>query len=493
MVPWPSEPLPHRRLWCKTSVACSPATVRPRFFNGLDSSCLPEDIASYDCPVRLWVFRPQFPPFLVRLILADAGLKGPAGHHLNYAAALAEAAQRLGLCAVILAHRELVATVQAAHLRLVPIFSALYQTSGGGGRLRGVLFRACSLLPPQLSISAADFARRTHRAVRAGRPDSFGRELAAALADMRSTGDDVLVLPSVSSANLAGLPEALAPAVVGRIAIILRRLPDEMDKSDPGPTPTDAILRQLHGHFGSRLRLFADTEPLAELWHRLLGLPVAPVPIPTNVAAVQERRPRLRPHLIFAGGARSEKGYPLLPEIVAALGSSARFTIQSGVVDAAADPAVQRAHRALRSQVGSHLELIERGLSIDDYLALIRDADLLLLPYDPAAYGPRSSGILAEARALAIPAVVPRGCWMEQAAGPARTFAFDYPSGFAASVRSALTHLGPLTTAMREAAPAWRKLHNARALLDVLLGNDTEVVAGDDVRYEIPVQSLTGN
>jgi hypothetical protein len=434
----------------------------------------------------------------VRLILADAGLKGPAGHHLNYAAALAEAARRLGLCAVILAHREVAATAHAAHLRLVPIFSALYQTSGAGGRLRGVLYRACSLLPPQLSISAADLARRTHRAVRAGRPDSFGRELAAALAAMQSTGDDILVLPSVSSANLAGLPEALGPTVVGRIAVILRRMPDEMDQNDPGPTPTSAILRQLDSHFGSRLRLFADTEPLADLWHRLLGLPVSPVPVPANVPAVQERRPRLRPHLIFAGGARIEKGYPLLPEITAALSAGARFTVQSGVVDAAADPAVQRAHRALKLQAGPHLELIEHGLSIDDYLGLIRDADLLLLPYDPAAYGPRSSGILAEARALAIPAIVPRGCWMEQAAGPARTFAFDYPSGLAASVRSALTHLGPLTTAMREAAPAWRKVHNARALLDALLGNDAEVVAGDDVRYEIPVpsipvQSLSGN
>jgi hypothetical protein len=94
----------------------------------------------------------------------------------------------------------------------------------------------------------------------------------------------------------------------------------------------------------------------------------------------------------------------------------------------------------------------------------------MLLPYDPQAYGPRSSGILAEARALAIPAVVPRGCWMEQVAGPAQPLAFDFPDGFAASVAGALAQLAPLTNAMRDAAPAWRKTHNPAALLDVLLG-----------------------
>jgi hypothetical protein len=193
---------------------------------------------------------------------------------------------------------------------------------------------------------------------------------------------------------------------------------------------------------------------------------------------------------VFAGGARIEKGYSLLPQVATALRTTARFTIQSGLVDGSADPTVQRAHRTLKAQAGPDLELVERALVPNDYLALIRDADLLLLPYDPVAYGPRSSGILAEARALAIPAIVPRGCWMEQAAGPARAFAFDHPSGFATSVRQALAQLGPLTAAMREAAPAWRRVHNARALLDVLLGTGAVVAAGGIDQYENPVQQL---
>jgi glycosyltransferase involved in cell wall biosynthesis len=251
---------------------------------------------------------------------------------------------------------------------------------------------------------------------------------------------------------------------------VLRRLPEEMDESDPGPQPISAILHRLMGHFGQNLQICADTKPLAELWSKLLGVPIQTVPLPVTVPVGQARPASVPPNLVFPGGGRTEKGYCLLPAIVVALKDQARFTIHSGRIDRKSAPAIQRAHRALTAQIGPRVRVIEGALEPDDYLTLLEDADLMLLPYDPRAYGPRSSGILAEARALAIPAVVPRGCWMEQVAGPAQPLAFDFPDGFAASVANALAQLAPLTAAMREVAPAWRAIHNPGALLDVLLG-----------------------
>ena len=407
----------------------------------------------------------------MRLIFADPGLRGPAGHHLTYVVGLAEAAHRRGLPALILARREFIGRINEDHARVIPIFSARYQTSGEGGRLRAAVFGASSRLPSTISDVATVILRRVHRSKRRGQTDSFGRELAATLLEHRSTESDVLVLPSVSSANLAGLADALGPAAVGRIVIVLRRLPEEMDQTDPGPSPISAIMRRLGDHFGSRLQLFADTRPLAKLWHELLDVPVVAVPIPVTELADQDRPIKTPPNLVFSGGGRSEKGYCLLPAIIAAYQDRAQFTIHSGPINGRSDPSIQRAHRALKAHIGPRLQVIERVLEPDDYFALLRAADLLLLPYDPKAYGPRSSGILAEARALAIPAVVPRGCWMEEAAGPAQAFAFDFPNGLAASVGKALDQLGPLTAAMRDAAPAWRATHNPAALLDVLLGN----------------------
>ncbi len=210
--------------------------------------------------------------------------------------------------------------------------------------------------------------------------------------------------------------------------------------------------------------------PLAELWRGHAGLPVTPVPLPIVVPAVAEHPPHAPPHLVFAGGARAEKGYGLLPALAARLAGSARFTIHSGPVGPGSDPTVQQAQRRLRALAGPGPRLIEQALDPDAYLALIASADMLLLPYDPTAYGPRSSGILAEARALGIPAIVSRGCWMEAEAGPARGYAFDYPGGLADSVERALAALQPLTAAMRAEAAAWRHTHNPAALLDTVLG-----------------------
>ncbi len=44
--------------------------------------------------------------------------------------------------------------------------------------------------------------------------------------------------------------------------------------------------------------------------------------------------------------------------------------------------------------------LLELALEPNAYATLLASADLLLLPYDATAYGPRSSNILAEALAL---------------------------------------------------------------------------------------------
>ncbi len=407
----------------------------------------------------------------MRVIFADPGLRGSAGHHLGYADALAEAARQRGLAAPVLTHRSFVADPEVSATQFLPRFSARYQTSGSGGAARAALLGAISRLPDGVSDLATRLLRRARRTARGGQADSFGTELAAALRELAPTGDDVLVLPSISAANLGGLAGALDPEAVARLVIVLRRLPAEMDDSEPGPEPTHALLRRLQAHLGPRLFLFADTDSLAALWSSVSGLPVATVPLPVKVPANPPRTRDGLPHLVFPGGARSEKGYTLLPKLIAELRGRARFTLHSGAIDRSSEPVVQRAHRTLQSQAGPDLRLIEHDLEPAAYLDLLLDADLLLLPYDPNAYGPRSSGILAEARSLALPAVVPRGCWMEEVAGPAQRLAFAFPDGFEASVHAALAELAPLTQAMREAAPEWRTRHNPGSVLDVLLGD----------------------
>jgi hypothetical protein len=76
---------------------------------------------------------------------------------------------------------------------------------------------------------------------------------------------------------------------------------------------------------------------------------------------------------------------------------------------------------------GPDLVLLERSLDPAEYMDLIASTDLMLLPDRPDAYGPCSSGIPAEARAMGIPSHRARGSWMAEAAVPSPGALFDRP------------------------------------------------------------------
>jgi glycosyltransferase involved in cell wall biosynthesis len=402
-----------------------------------------------------------------RLIIADPGLRDALGHHLNYSLAVAEAAQTRGIASLVLVHREFAGALPRG-VPFQPSFTAAYH-SGGGGAARRALFGAAARLPTALAAQVTPPLRQLRRMLRRSAPDGFGAELAAALTASGDTSRDLLLLHSVSAANLAGLAAALPAARLGAIAIVLRRTPEEMDRDDSAPLPMAAILGGLAAHFDARLRLLTDTEPLTRLWSATLHRPFATAPLPVVAPPARDSPPGQPPHLLFIGGARVEKGYGMLPNLVRLLAGEVRFTIHSGPVGSADDPLVQQAHRRLRALAGPHLTLLERPLPPEEYQGLIGTGDLLLLPYDARAYGPRSSGILAEARAVGLPAIVPAGCWMADHVGPDPALTFRDPAGFVAAVRGALARLPALQQSFAAAAPAWRQAHSPPALLARLL------------------------
>ena len=335
------------------------------------------------------------------------------------------------------------------------------------------MFGSVARLPSRAAFWVASPLDAVRRALRRPARDGFSEQLAAALAASGDTSRDLLLLHSISAASLSGVAAALPPARLGALAVVLRHTPAEMDCVEAGAQPVTTILTDLATHFGARLRLLADTAPLARLWSGALGREVREIPPPVVVPPPREQPAGQPPHVVFAGGARPEKGYGLLPELVRELAGEARFTIHSGPIGATDDPLMQHAHRKLLALAGPGVTLLELPLPPEDYLALLRSADLLLLPYDAQAYGPRSSGILAEARALGVPAVVPAGCWLGDEVGPDHTLAFRDENGIAPVVRHALARLPALLAEYAAAAPAWRQAHAPAALLARLL-DDTE-------------------
>jgi len=410
-----------------------------------------------------------------RLVIADPGLSGLAGHHLAYSQAIARAAQARGMPTLLLAARSFRAAAAGADIVCRPWFVTRYQNIGAGGPVRRALYASASRLPPGIGARvgpALRSARRLWNNRGARTPgDRFGPELVAALREFPRAGADIVLAHSVSAANIESLDCVTLPPSVQALHIVLRRPPHDMNRDDGGQRHIAGILQRAATRHAGRLHLHADTTELAHLFADATGLAVSPVPLPVQVPPVRTGPIGTPPCVLFPGGARLEKGYALLPPIVERLRGRAAFLVHAGVVDAASDPIIQRAHRALLAAAGPGLTIIEGNLTATAYAEMLARVDLMLLPYSAAAYGARSSGILAEALALGIPAVVPAGCWMAEMVAAGQGVAFTDSDRVIYDIENALNTLPELTAAARACAPQWRARNSPDSLLTELLAS----------------------
>jgi hypothetical protein len=81
------------------------------------------------------------------------------------------------------------------------------------------------------------------------------------------------------------------------------------------------------------------------------------------------------------------------------------------------------------------VELMAQPLSSEDYDAAIRQADVLLVPYDPTAYSLRSSGVFAEALAAGKVCISTTGSWMDRVHASALGHVLSAQTGSAAGWR----------------------------------------------------------
>jgi glycosyltransferase involved in cell wall biosynthesis len=236
-------------------------------------------------------------------------------------------------------------------------------------------------------------------------------------------------------------------------------------------------LAQLAEHCGNRLRLFAQSGALAlDLtdalrWHvRSIGFPV-----PQRLHGAS--RPALSSpvRILYAGEARSDKGFGLLPGIAQELASerdagSITIVCQSTLSEFA-DDAIRTAVQKLKETRG--VELIDRFLPSTEYDDLIAGCDLILLPYDADQYRSRLSAIFVDATCAGVPVIVPEGTWMsrqlEEGLGAGGAFAALSPEVIAAVVRLLLPTLAAVKGDAHAASARAVAQHDPRAVLRALL------------------------
>jgi hypothetical protein len=105
-----------------------------------------------------------------------------------------------------------------------------------------------------------------------------------------------------------------------------------------------------------------------------------------------------------------------------------------------------------------------------DYLRAMAAVDVVLLPYDPAHYGQKLSGVLFEAIALGKPVVVVEGNeplvqWLDQTAPGAYAVCADDAEALAAVLKLPAEVFAPLAAAARESAPIVTRQKSTRRFL----------------------------
>jgi glycosyltransferase involved in cell wall biosynthesis len=236
-------------------------------------------------------------------------------------------------------------------------------------------------------------------------------------------------------------------------------------------------LALLDDRAGGRVRLLAQNDALAERLERAFDRPVDAMGFPASerLRSVRRVAPVSPLRLLYAGEARAEKGFGLLPAMAGALDRELRdgrlrIVCQSMRGDVA-DARVEAAARALDARPG--VELIDRFLPSNEYDALVAGCDLVLLPYDANEYRARLSAVFVDATCAGVPVIVPDGTWMSDqivaGAGAGWTFASLDAMQIADVVRGALMSLPSMRDAARRASDrAWQQ-HDPRAVLETIL------------------------
>jgi SAM-dependent methyltransferase len=203
-------------------------------------------------------------------------------------------------------------------------------------------------------------------------------------------------------------------------------------------------------------------------WPVMLSDPVEP--------AIPYGAERLPAHVVHLGFTKSARGIELLADTIPGV-LEARpgvgFTVQANYWDpAGVEPSVRRI-----SEMGARVRVLRGPLAPADYAARLREADIVVLPYQSRAYAGLGSGVFAEAAACGKVIVLPSGTWIAEQAAKwdlgVVTFDRHDPDALGAALLEAVDRREELLAKAARARAAWAEDRSASEFLDRVLVSST--------------------
>jgi glycosyltransferase involved in cell wall biosynthesis len=386
------------------------------------------------------------------LWLADHLLVDQRGHHLSHAGYIADAAKRAGMGVRILCARKYRVKV------------------AGGFRMDGIFREDLRNSPsPLLSKSrvALDFLEFLSRR-------RFRADLQSGIRQADVGRNDIIFAQMLAPRNLTSWLQWLQSLPKGHEPVVILHLgyASERFAADPHLRRLLTAL-EVEGK-QDRARFVTDSPILQSRYEAILQQPVTLLPVVVSRHAMaSSKRPGNPPCFACLGSAREDKGFP---EVLAAIDSlsastqpiNVRFALQSSNPDHRSAVALE----GFRSAPKEHVSLVDHPLSEEAYLELLRDADVLLLPYRPETYKERTSGVFCEALSAGKPVIVSDGSLMARQVSRERTgwlVRDSHPESIARVIRRALLELDFVAARCMEVMDRYGKMFHPDTVVAKLL------------------------
>lgn len=391
----------------------------------------------------------------MRVTIIDPGLLNTHGHHFHTDLVIYQELRRRGTSATVLGHRKVEATISRA-MPVVPIFrSPAYPKRDGvdQGGLR------------------SNF-------------EQFNRWVAEDLmaADLpRFSEEDIILIPTARDIHLTGVYQwyTQLPEPRPRICIRLMFLPGFRAKPAEQEAAKQLSRQQLRAWAaipGDSVVFASESRALSEQYMSICGICPPTFPLIIRYPEFNDVSRRQSScdgpaNFAFLGEARREKGVHLLSDAFGSLLQKyrhLRLTVQTSCLYDVDGEFVRNLQ-----QLSQRVTLQTEALFEANYDRCIGAADVVLIPYDPASYGRRTSLIFLEAVGAGIPVLTTKGTWMHDESlrlGIGDVAIEEFTSrSVAEAVEKLMAHWPRVLANANKAKRMIRNRHNPSRFVDAML------------------------
>ena len=245
----------------------------------------------------------------------------------------------------------------------------------------------------------------------------------------------------------------------------------------PDPSKRDFFRRASGRQPG--LTIMGPTESVAGVFRECGFRDVRVVQYPVSTAPAEEAGTAgVFRHLLFAGAARRDKGFPAVVDLVRLLSdaeSGIPMVVQAspehyGKIDDGIPAELER----LATSASAGLMVLPKTLGAAEYRAMF-DGAIVLQPYSKDVFADRVSGVTLDAFSAGAPVIATAGTWMARAAlrfGAGVALEDLSPASIRSAVEAVRAEYARFHRNALEAGSTLRKEHDARQLLELLLSKE---------------------